>query len=87
VIRLSQTEDELDLTIEDDGKGVDRPMPGFHAASTRGLGVIGVRERTQALGGTFVLEPRLGGGTRVAVRLPLAPRTAADESPSQLLAG
>jgi signal transduction histidine kinase len=87
VIRLSHMEGELDLTIEDDGKGVDRPMPGSHSPSTRGLGIIGMRERTQALGGTFVLEPRQSGGTRVAVRLPLRPRTAADESPSQRLAG
>jgi signal transduction histidine kinase len=87
VITLSRMEGELDLTIEDDGQGIGGAMPGFQPSSTRGLGVIGMRERSQALGGVFVLEPRQSGGTRVAVRLPLGPRTAADASPSQLLAG
>ena len=37
----------------------------------RGLGLIGMRERAQALGGTFTIEDREGGGTIVAVTLPL----------------
>jgi signal transduction histidine kinase len=41
--------------------------------------LIGMRERAQALAGTFVIENRAEGGTRVLVRLP-AP--AAAEAPA-----
>lgn len=71
IVTLSRSDDALDVTIEDDGHGV-RPEPsGVHA--TRGLGVIGMRERAQALGGAFTMEPRDSGGTRVAVHLPSPP--------------
>jgi glucose-6-phosphate-specific signal transduction histidine kinase len=47
-----------------------------------------MRERVQALGGTFVLENRAGGGTRVAVHLPGVPSAdGAKEPHSELLAG
>jgi signal transduction histidine kinase len=35
------------------------------------LGLIGMRERAQALGGTFTISERDGGGTVLAVTLPL----------------
>lgn len=58
----------LRLVIEDNGRGVDpgalRPTRGG------GLGLIGMRERAQALGGTFTIRQRDGGGTIVAVTLP-----------------
>ena len=40
----------LDITVEDDGKG-------FHTeAPANGLGLIGLRERIEALGGEFEIE-------------------------------
>lgn len=59
------------LTIEDDGRGVDLTKTGA-GTTRRGLGLIGMRERAQALSGTFVVENRAEGGTRVVVRLPVA---------------
>jgi signal transduction histidine kinase len=89
VVRLSQTNDGLEMTIDDDGQGIDHEISRLDASSARGLGVIGMRERVQALGGTFALESRREGGTRVAVHLPAVP-TAANESDTlnpELLAG
>ena len=40
-----------------------------------GLGIIGMRERAQTLGGSFALERPTDGGTRVVVRLPSGPTT------------
>jgi signal transduction histidine kinase len=89
VVTLSQTDHGLAMTIDDDGHGIDQQMSRFDASSTRGLGVIGMRERVQALGGTFALESRRGGGTRVAVQLPAVPPPAdlSERSDPELLAG
>jgi signal transduction histidine kinase len=89
VVTLSQMADGLEMTIDDDGQGIDREISRFDAASTRGLGIIGMRERVQALGGTFALESRRGGGTRVAVHLPSVAAAAdlSHKSDPELLAG
>jgi signal transduction histidine kinase len=49
------------------GSGPSRGRP----TCARGLGLIGMRERAQSLGGTFAVERAPGGGTRISVGLPL----------------
>jgi len=68
-VSLVRRDDVLHLTIEDDGRGVSPTIVRTH--DRRGLGLIGMRERAQALSGTFVIENRSEGGTRVMVRLPV----------------
>ena len=88
LVALSQSEAGLEMTIDDDGQGIDQQIARLDASSTRGLGVIGMRERVQALGGTFALEPRRTGGTRVTVRLPAVPiADLSEKSDPELLAG
>ena len=89
IVTLSQMANGLDMTIDDDGHGIDHEISRFGTSSTRGLGVIGMRERVQALGGTFALESRREGGTRVAVHLPAVPIAAnlSEKSDPELLAG
>jgi two-component system sensor histidine kinase UhpB len=53
------------LSVEDDGRG-------FDARRVRGLGLVGMEERVNHLGGAFEVQSRPGAGTRVAVELPLA---------------
>lgn len=55
---------ELRVEIVDDGRGVD-------PAARAGTGLVSMRERAMELGGTVVLEPVDGGGTRVRARLPI----------------
>ena len=74
----------LRLVVEDNGRGVG--TVAARVASARGLGLIGMRERAQALGGTFTIGERDGGGTLVSVMLPLGTSTvagAADDSAMQ----
>jgi signal transduction histidine kinase len=71
-VSLVRREGMLHLTIEDDGRGIDAAAARASDARRR-LGLIGMRERAQALAGTFVIENRHEGGTRVTVRLPAAP--------------
>jgi len=68
-VSLVRREGLLHLTVEDDGRGVGGAAIRT-ADAPRGLGVIGMRERAQALSGTFDIENRPEGGTRVTVRLP-----------------
>jgi len=58
----------LGLEVIDDGLG----LPAEHRA---GVGLRSMRERAEELGGKCTIEPRAGGGTRVAIHLPLPPAT------------
>ena len=56
------------LIIEDDGKGFD-----VEEAFGRGrLGLLGIRERAEMLGGLFTIESSPGNGTTIYVAVPLA---------------
>ena len=83
-VSLVRREDMLQLTIEDDGKGIDTAAARASDARRR-LGLIGMRERAQALAGTFVIENRHEGGTRVTVRLPV--EAAVEDAVAHTLAG
>ncbi|MFD7156217.1 sensor histidine kinase [Kribbella sp. NPDC059898] len=61
-VELSQDGDGSRLRITDDGPGFD--PDGRHS----GFGLISMRERAEALPGTFVLTTRPGEGTTVVVR-------------------
>lgn len=53
------------LLVGDDGRGLTL------SGDQTGLGLIGLRERAEQLGGELHLEPRRGGGTQLSFRLPL----------------
>ena len=62
---------ELMLSVSDDGVGLP-PL-----ARPSGFGLIGIRERVASLAGRLELRERTGGGTTVAVTVPLAQTAAA----------
>jgi signal transduction histidine kinase len=68
-VALQQRDGEVELVIEDSGRGVVLTAGG--ADVRRGLGLMGMRERAQALAGRFELSDRPGGGTRIVVTLPV----------------
>jgi two-component system sensor histidine kinase UhpB len=55
----------LHVSIADDGRGFDP------AVRRQGLGLVGLRERVEALGGRFQLESSPGAGTRIEATIPL----------------
>ncbi len=66
----------VEVTVLDSGRRDDTaPVPGG------GHGLIGMRERVTALGGTLTTGPRYGGGFRVHAILPVKTRTRAAEDP------
>ena len=58
---------DLALEVRDDGRGI---APA-EVAGNRSLGLVGLRERAIACGGTLAIEGTPGRGTRVSIRLPL----------------
>jgi signal transduction histidine kinase len=56
------------LDVQDDGVGFD-PAAVQHGAHG-GLGLLGVRERLAAIGGTLTIESATGEGTTLAIQLP-----------------
>lgn len=57
----------LSVVVEDDGVGFDP------AAATDRLGLMGMRERVDLVGGQLEIEASPGGGTTLIVTIPVAP--------------
>jgi signal transduction histidine kinase len=77
-ISLGALDDELVLTIEDDGRGFDELRPSARPGATR-FGILGMRERAESLGGELHVLSTRGAGTRVEARLPWKPRVERDQ--------
>jgi signal transduction histidine kinase len=69
-VNVRRGQDAVTLIIEDTGRGIAGDADRLGAAR-RGLGLIGMRERAQALAGRFVIENRREGGARITVLLPV----------------
>lgn len=73
VIEVAAGDGTMSLTVTDDGSGIDAAQlrsPGRH-------GLLGMRERVQALGGTLSIARPSDGGTRIEARIPIRPVSAA----------
>lgn len=73
-VRLQVKKRAVEVAVWDEGVGfeVDKVMhsPG------RSLGLFGIRERVELMGGNFTVESRPGGGTRLRIVVPLPHTTA-----------
>ena len=70
-ISLEFKEKSIAVQIEDDGIGFDHSHGFTSSAGGQGVGLLGMQERAELLGGTLVIDTRPGGGTRVAVEVPV----------------
>jgi len=62
--------EHLEITVTDNGVG----MWNFGPAPARSLGIRGMRERIELLGGTIAFESRPGFGTRILLTIPTIDR-------------
>lgn len=68
-VELHQDDRLLSLDVADDGRGItESELCGRHS-----LGLLGMRERAIACGGTVEIRGELGRGTTVSLRLPVPP--------------
>jgi signal transduction histidine kinase len=63
-VAVRQEQDGLRLLIRDDGRG-------FDTHRERGMGLLGIEERVNHLGGSFTVESTPGSGASIEVVLPL----------------
>lgn len=63
-ITLQYARNTLDLSVDDDGVGID-------PSRARGVGLLGIEERVRELHGTFDIRPRQPNGTELHVTLPV----------------
>lgn len=64
------TDNSLSVTIEDNGVGFDVANT-LDNPDKRGLGLLGMRERAELIGGSFALRSSQGNGTTIIVDIPL----------------
>jgi signal transduction histidine kinase/ligand-binding sensor domain-containing protein len=63
IVRIKRDENRVLITIEDNGKG-------FETTNVKnGLGLTGLKERAQLLGGEFSIDSRIGEGTKIKLEL------------------
>jgi NarL family two-component system sensor histidine kinase LiaS len=65
-MRLAWEEEQVCLTIHDDGGGFD-----LDKVEGKGLGLASMRERVEALGGTLAIVSGAGSGTTVEAHVPI----------------
>ncbi len=75
-VRLTQADGCLEAVVEDDGTGFDPGALGRTALPRFGLATM--RERAEAVGGSFSVASTPGDGTRVTVRVPSEPASATE---------
>jgi signal transduction histidine kinase len=65
-VSLSQADGRLGLVIRDDGRGFDPGRP-------RGLGLIGMADRLDTVGGSLTITSGEGLGTSIRAHIPVSP--------------
>lgn len=71
-VMLSKLDDAIGMAITDNGEGF-RPERLLAGKTNRHLGLIGIRERLEEVGGKFTVTSAPGQGTTLQVRIPLPP--------------
>jgi two-component system, NarL family, sensor histidine kinase DevS len=78
VVEVVEDDGAISLMVRDDGSGFDP------TATTRGFGLVGIRERVELLSGSLELQSEPGKGTRLRASLPIQ-RSQPVEQRSQLV--
>jgi signal transduction histidine kinase len=83
-VRLQVSNHQAVLTVRDFGRGVPAELIQVSQANGKhfGVGLSGMRERINDLGGTFEIQSN-GGGTLIIVAIPLATDTSDAETSSR----
>jgi len=67
IVKLEKKDKQLLLTIQDDGIGFDQEK----IAAKKTFGIVGMRERTAMMGGSYNMSSMPGKGTTIIVHVPL----------------
>lgn len=70
LVLINFTGEQTKVNIRDNGRGFEIPSSISDLASTGNLGLVGIQERTQLLGGTFDIYSQPGQGTNLTIIIP-----------------
>jgi signal transduction histidine kinase len=70
-VRFDREGEQIRIVVEDNGQGFDLNATRADGEAHFGLQIM--RERAASVGGTAELDPQIGRGTRVVIRVPLEP--------------
>ena len=70
-IEINETDATLKLTIRDDGAGFDVTQTLERTPEFGHLGLLGMKERIEILGGALEIDSEFGRGTSIRISLPL----------------
>ena len=79
-IELRRQDEQLMLSIRDDGRGFEVDLILNQAASTKGLGLVGMQERAGLVGGQLIIQSVVGRGTIITAKFPVQGRVIEDYS-------
>ena len=68
-VKIQKLPEAIQMTIEDNGRGF-APKPPTRASRSRRLGLLGMRERLEMVGGSFTVDSAPGKGTTVYAQIP-----------------
>ncbi|HEY4752580.1 MAG TPA: GAF domain-containing protein [Candidatus Limnocylindrales bacterium] len=80
-LTLAEVGEDLELCIEDNGRGFDPAVQAGPDRLGRHQGLTNMRDRAVGMRGTFAIERPDGGGTRIIVRVPASPSAASGSVP------
>lgn len=69
-VKLEFDAEQVSLEIKDNGCGFDLP-PDPEIRMVGGIGLLGIHDRMEAIGGVFKVDSEPGKGTRLSARIPL----------------
>jgi PAS domain S-box-containing protein len=69
---LQRSPGQVSAVVEDDGRGFDVESAPATGNAERRLGLLGMRERVELVGGTLTVESDVGRGTTVIARVPIS---------------
>lgn len=64
---------EIDVLIQDDGRGFDKNQIDSNGGGRGGFGLVGMNERVRMLGGAYEIESQPGNGTSIKIKLIISP--------------
>jgi len=70
-VAMSRLNDEVRITVHDDGTGFDAARLAFKPGRQGGFGLFSLRERLEYMGGSLVVESAPGAGTKACLALVL----------------
>ena len=70
-VNITRGDSLVTLVVEDNGAGFQVPLDPLQLVIQGHLGLAGMRERVEAIGGSLEVDSRPGKGTRIQVQVPL----------------